>query len=385
MFRTLEEYKHKKRLTEADVKDKRVFLRVDFNVPMTEGEITDDSKIRGAVPTIKYLVDRRVKSIFVGTHLGRATPEKHKDVDGGVMPLVERLNRILGEEDLPLFTFKSTRECLGEPGSPRWIFVENLRSIEGEKNPEKGTGPFDSFVYSNCDLIVSDCFGVMHRNDYSVVGTSLERVSGLLVDREMNNLGRLVEGGRLDLIIMGGSKLEDKISLISELSRISDRIFVGGRLSIPFELGEGVTEGIRQALGSNKTKLLLPLDYTLDDLSVIGRELVSRENKDRIMDIGTESTALLREVVGRCKRVFWNGTLGKTEDRRFRRGSMELVAAIKERESGSIVGVGGGDTAGFVSEIGERDSFDIVCTGGGCPLEILEGKLLPGIRALSDA
>ncbi|KAI5171414.1 phosphoglycerate kinase [Nematocida sp. LUAm3] len=429
---THEVYVGKKGLSEVELEGKRVFLRVDYNVPIQGSKVTDSSKILGTISTLQFLLKKKVKKIFIATHLGR--PEACKDPinhpsSGGVEPLVEALNeelRNIGEE--VTFSLKCMEQ---QEMDGNWIFLQNLRTLKVEKDlkDEVSKRLFDSFTENNCDIMVNDAFGVMHRRDYSVTGVHLEKVPGLLVDAEMQGLSFLIgdkrpsEGssptiapGRkevqrflehsqdpnsflfsqekpIDLLIIGGCKLEDKILIVKNLSGVSSNIFLGGLLGLPFEekkISEKILEIVESSLRTN-TRIFLPLDYRMSNTQQLSSKSAVETDPHGVRDIGEETEKFLRELVDKSKRLFWNGTVGKVEEEKFALGTNSLISSIKNRrkllmEKGeqTVFCVGGGDTAGYVNAIGEGNSFDFLFTGGGATLEALEGKILPGIEALSE-
>ncbi|KAI5188723.1 phosphoglycerate kinase [Nematocida sp. AWRm77] len=434
---THEVYAGKKSLGDVDVLGKRVFLRVDYNVPISGGQITDDTKISRSLATIRFLVKRGASKIVIGTHLGRPEtvddPEQSPE-EGGVRPLLECLNRHLqGLEDACVqfeFSFMARKSV-----AKRWIMVQNLRTLDVEKTGREGCSKalFDTFIAENCDLMVSDGFGVLHRNDYSVVGLCIDKVSGLLVDSEMQGLSLLLGGSRpseeksparvpeskevgkfieraqtfssfsvhsekpIDLLIVGGCKLEDKLSLVKNLLRVGSNVFLGGLLGASFCIKpytQDVLEIVEQSMQTGAS-ILLPKDYITDSLKAVSAEELSscKSPLERVKDIGPETEELLKKAVSKCTRLFWNGTLGQAEVGEFAHGTVGVLNALRERkqallggtETESMLCAGGGDTAGYIYSHGYADAFDFVFTGGGATLEALEGKVLPGVTALMNS
>lgn len=441
---THEVYAGKRSLGEVEVLGRRVFLRVDYNVPMDGERLVDDTKIARSLATIRYLVKRGASKIVIGTHLGR--PEVvddpvHAPADGGVRPLLACLNQHLEQlGDFPVrFGFAFIE---AGPVSQRWFMVQNLRTLAVEKSGAAGDSRelFDRFLEANCDLMVNDGFGVLHRRDYSVVGVALDKVAGLLVDAEMQGLSLLLGKTRplsdqsptravdsreidefvrharalgafklhaekpIDLLLIGGCKLEDKIKLVKNLLQIGSGVFLGGLLGVPFSLkpyAPDVAAIVAEALQTG-ANVLLPKDYVLNDLSIIAADQVSPATAPRIRDIGPETEEQLRAALAQCRRVFWNGALGQAEVPEFAHGTNAVLDRLRERQQAlaselgsepspageqrdSMLCAGGGDTAGYIHSQGYEDAFDFVFTGGGATLEALEGKVLPGVVALMDS
>jgi len=427
-----EVYSGKKTIGDIEISGKRVFLRTDYNVPVVDNVITDDLKIRKTVDTIKFLLKRGVKKIVIGTHLGR--PEVCEDPvgmpkEGGVRVVVERLNQILKEEKIEVhFEFEYIKK---EETEKQWAFIQNLRTLKIEKDGKDKYSKelLDSFIAKNCDVMVSDGFGVLHRKDYSVVGLPIEKVSGLLVDSEMQGVSFLLQNSRpvdersptrvmrkdemekfvksarseanfkmlperpVDLLIIGGCKLEDKIGLVKNLLGVASNIFLGGLLATPFDTKTRMSEISEIAEVSLQTgsSILLPIDYVMESMEVVSAKSITEKNIGKVRDIGPQTEKMLEQVVMKSARVFWNGTLGMVEKKEFAHGTEAVLNAIRERkeelaqkkERGMIC-AGGGDTSGYIYQRGFASSFDYVFTGGGATLEALEGKVLPGVEALSN-
>lgn len=428
---THEVYAGKKTLGDLELEGKRVFLRVDYNVPIKGGVVIDNTKIVKSLMTIDFLLRKKVSAIVIGSHLGR--PEIEEDPvdhpeDKSMLPVLEELNCVLKTKGIPaVFQFEYMKRGALEG---KWVMVQNLRTLAVEKDPADSFTQafFDEFIQNNCDIMINDAFAVMHRSDYSVAGVKLEKVAGLLVDAEMQGVslllgktspsgehsplgsveGHTVEkfmrvgqcaknfrvhtGKPIDLLIIGGCKLEDKIKLVKNLAKIASNIFLGGLLGVPLfsaQLSPEVEELIGSAIYEG-VSLFYPLDYIMEDLSICsGKKAVDK--KDKIRDIGPESEDMLEALISKSSSIFWNGTLGMAEIKEFAHGTDSALAALQKRReklqaegTSSMISAGGGDTGGYINSHGYAKSFDLLFTGGGATLAALQGDILPGIEALSD-
>ncbi|KAI5187030.1 phosphoglycerate kinase [Nematocida homosporus] len=426
-----EVYAGKKSLGEVDWKGKRVFVRVDYNVPLRGGEVLDRAKIQGTIPTLQFLLRKGVERLIIGTHLGR--PECVADpissaVSGGVEPVIAALNEelVLAGESVQFKLVFMRGEEIGE----KWGVVQNLRTLRVEKSVGDAVSKklFDQFIAMNCDIMVSDGFGVLHRKDYSVVGVKLEKIPGLLVDAEMQGISFLLgnvrpleerspgavskkeisqflavandpsrfkanTGKPIDLLIIGGCKLEDKIGLVKNLAGIAANIFLGGLLGTPFlnKIPDRDVEEIIERTSQEGTSVFLPVDYRLADQRTVLASKILETEVEEVRDIGEASGKLLGSLIKRSQRVFWNGTLGMAEKTEYEQGTKQALEAIQnqkhslqQQEAQTMFCAGGGDTSGYIHRAGYTSAFDFVFTGGGATLEALEGKILPGIDALAD-
>ncbi|KAH9387091.1 phosphoglycerate kinase [Nematocida major] len=428
---THEVYSGKKALDDVDVRGKRIFLRVDYNVPIVDGAIIDNAKIAKSIPTIHFLLREGAASIVIGSHLGRPACDEDPESspqDRSMLPVLQELNQCLAREGVPVqFVFEHMKRAKTHN---KWVLVQNLRSLKVEKDrcDKKSKALFDSFIRENCDLMVNDAFAVLHRADYSVVDVNLEKVAGTLIDSEMQGISLLLgktkpiqdhsplnsvnkreiekfirvgkdtknfqaqENKPIDLLIIGGCKLEDKIQLVKNLAKIASNIFLGGLLAVPL-LQRPIapqTESLIESIIYEGVSLFYPADYVLDDQTVIC-EKKACESTGRIKDIGPETEEKLKELISQSKCIFWNGTLGQAEIKEFSHGTNAALEAIRRRkhalvEKGerTMICAGGGDTGGYINANGHADSFDLVFTGGGATLSALQGDILPGVQALSD-
>lgn len=387
-------------IDEMDVENKKVFLRVDFNVPLDDKcNITDDKRIRAALPTIRNLIQDGAK-LIVASHLGR--PKGQKLPEFSLAPVAERLGILLEMK------VEMAPDCIGkevekmtddlEPG--QILMLENLRFYKGEteNDPE-----FADALAKLCQVYINDAFAVSHRAHASVVGVP-ERVSecgaGFLMKQEITYFEKAMKDPeRPFLAILGGAKVSSKLGAIENILPKVDSLIIGGAMANTFLLAKGVNVGkslvetelvetakriINQAEDSG-VKFILPVDVVVaDKLSLDANyEIVSVENipSDKmIVDIGPKTVDLCREIISEAKTIVWNGPVGAFELEPFSKGTFELARAVGSSSALSIVG--GGDTAAAIKLAGESDNVSYISTGGGAFLKLLEGKELPGLKAL---
>ncbi len=370
-----------RRLSEADLNGKRVVMRADFNVPINDGRITSRKRIIEALPTIKYLMDKSA-GLTLLSHLGR--PQK-PGPEFSLAPVKYELEKFLGI-NVQLIS------NLGIHASEKLSILENTRFFGGE---ERNDDDLARTLSSFGDVFVFDAFGVAHRNHASVSGIAkyLPAYAGFLVERELDFLSELMDNiKRPYMVVMGGSKISDKINLINSFRKLSDTVLVGGALATSFLKAEGYQVGIsrydsegdaKKILSSEKAdKLRLPNDVIVEDQQGKTRETVVTRirQEEAVFDIGSKTAGDYAEVLKKAKTIVFNGPLGMVEDPRFRAGTKRICEAI--RESGAISVACGGDTAAFIESEGLEDCFSYVSTGGGAFLEALEGRELPGLKAI---
>ncbi len=390
----------KQTVRDLDVRGKRALVRVDFNVPMEDGRILDDLRIRATLPTIRYLRERGARVVLC-SHLGR--PKGHVVDSLRLAPVATRLSELLGS---PVAT---ATDCVG-PEAERAVaalqdgevlLLENLRfHPEEEKNDEA----FARALASLADVFVNDAFGAAHRAHASTEGVThfLPAVAGLLMEKELEYLERVAADPQRPLgAIIGGAKISDKIGVLRNLLPKTDVLIVGGGMANTFlkaqghPVGESLVEDERletaKALWAEaeqrQVQLLLPVDVVIADAfaanahsKMVGVDEVPEGW--RIMDVGSRSVVRYREALQPCKTVVWNGPLGVAEFPQFARGSEGMAQALADLDAVTVVG--GGETAALVQEAGLAEKFDHVSTGGGAFLEFLEGRELPGVAALLD-
>lgn len=374
---------------------KRVFVRVDFNVPIREGRVEDDYRIKKALPTIRYLMDTGAR-VILASHLGRP---KGKRVDSlSLRPVAGHLSGLLGREVV------FAEDCIGEPalkvveslGDGDVALLENLRFHPGEKenDPE-----FVRQLGQLADMYVNDAFGTAHRKHASVYGLPLlfeDRFAGLLMKKELEYLGKVRENPAHPFVsIIGGAKVKDKIGVLEKLSSTSDRLLIGGAMAYTFLRARGVNTGnslldeesmdfAKDFLERHGDKVVLPVDHVVSDGSTV--KVVSGDIPEGFAgyDIGPSTVELFKSGIENSRMVFWNGPLGMFEKEEFSSGTFEIARFLAGyREAERILG--GGDTVSAIHAAGIDDGeFDHVSTGGGATLEFISGKDLPAISVLKD-
>ncbi len=392
---------HKKGLSDIDLKDKRVLLRADYNVPLTDGVIDDDYRIRMSVPTIEALLEQRC-SIVIMSHLGR--PESKVVPELSLAPVAKRLSELLGQE------VKFAHDCIGretvsmahslQPGEI--LLVENLRFHSEEVSDEEN---FAKELAKLGDVFVQDGFGVVHRAHASThaITKLLPSVAGLLVENEVRQIIRATKHPKKPTVaIVGGAKIETKIELLDNLMPSINRLIIGGAMSNTFlaamemEVGKSlydkdeleVARKIIQQCRDEDVQLILPLQDVAVAKEVndkAKRRVVETENvkeDDIILDIGTKTIDSILENLKDAGTVIWNGPVGMIEIPAFMKGSEAIAKFITEHHIDSVVG--GGDTVELVDELNLMDGFTHVSTGGGAALELMSGLPLPGVESLLD-
>lgn len=393
---------NKKTIEDVNVSGKKVLVRCDFNVPLKDGVITDENRLKGAVPTINYLVKNGAKVILC-SHLGKA---KGPDPKLTLAPVAERLSELLGKEVL----FAADDEVVGENAKAAVSKMKDgdivlLQNTRYRKEEGKNEEAFSKELASLCDIYVNDAFGSAHRAHCSTVGVTEfvdTDVCGYLIQKELKFLGNAVENPvRPFVAILGGAKVSDKINVINNLLEKVDTLIIGGGMAYTFLKAQGYKIGnslleedkmdyaldmIKKA-EERKVKFLLPLDFKCADKFAEDAEVVLTEDqniKDGYMglDIGPKTIKLYTEAVKSAKTVVWNGPMGVFEFKNFAGGTESVAKALAETDATTVIG--GGDSAAAVNQLGYGDKMTHISTGGGASLEFLEGKELPGIAALND-
>ena len=390
----------KKTVRDIDLRKKRVLVRVDFNVPLKEGKITDDTRITAALPTLNYILDQKGSSLILMSHLGRP---KKPDVENSLKPVAERLSELLGRK------VTLAPDCIGpeaeavvkamKPGDV--VLLENVRFHPEE---EKNDPEFAKKLASLGDVYVNDAFGTAHRAHASTEGIAkiLPGVAGFLMEKEIRFLGGAFENPVKPFVaIIGGAKVSTKIAVLEALLPRVTTMIIGGGMSYTFLKVQGHTVGkslvetdfIQTATSflekakKGGAEVLLPVDHQVaSEFSETARaELVDGidvpEGKVS-MDIGPKTVALFRERILKAKTVVWNGPMGVFEFPEFSKGTLEVAKAVADCKGTTVVG--GGDSVAAVNKFGLADRITHVSTGGGASLEMLEGKKLPGVVALQD-
>jgi phosphoglycerate kinase len=390
----------KKTVKDVDVRGKRVLVRVDFNVPLAEGAVTDDTRVRAALPTIRYLIDHGARVILM-SHLGR--PDGTPDPRYSLKPVRRTLQRLIGRNVAfsPDVVGPEAEEAVGRMIDGEILMLENVRFDPGEK---KNDPAFARKLAALGDIFVNDAFGAAHRAHASTEGVAhlLPSAAGLLMEKEVRYLaGLLADPPRPFAAVIGGAKVSTKIPAIEHLLPEIDLLLVGGGMANTFLKAEGVdvrASLVEDALVEAAVRILdrarergitvlLPVDCVAADrfaadASVVSVEIGAVPPGYMILDIGPRTVAAFSEALRSAKAVVWNGPMGVFEMEPFARGSFALARAIAGLDAVTVVG--GGETAAVVALAGVKDRITHVSTGGGASLEMLEGKELPGVAALTD-
>ncbi|WP_138756342.1 phosphoglycerate kinase [Paenibacillus sinopodophylli] len=384
----------------AELAGKRVFVRVDFNVPLEDGKITDDKRIRETLPTINFLIEKGAK-VILASHLGRPNGQVVEELRHTAS--AARLSELLGKQ------VTKANEAIGEAVEAQVaalnngdvLLLENVRFYEGE---EKNDPELAKAFAKLADLFVNDAFGAAHRAHASTEGIAhiLPAVSGLLMERELEVLGKALNNPeRPFTAIVGGSKVKDKIAVIDKMLEIADNVLIGGGLSYTFfkaqghEIGKSLVDNSKldlalefiekaKKLGKN---FLIPVDIVVtDDFSANANTQIV--DVDSIpadwegIDIGPKTRELYAEVIKNSKLVVWNGPMGVFEIEPFSHGTLSVAQSCAETTGYTVIG--GGDSAAAAEKFHLADKMDFISTGGGASLEFMEGKVLPGVVALND-
>ncbi|XP_058857118.1 phosphoglycerate kinase 1 [Acipenser ruthenus] len=408
-------------LDKVDVKGKRVIMRVDFNVPMKNNEITNNQRIKAAVPTIKHCLDHGAKSVVLMSHLGRPDgspmPDKYS-----LKPVAAELKSLLGREVVFL------TDCVGaevekacaDPAAGTVFLLENLRfHVEEEGKGKDAAGnktkatpeqveAFRASLSKLGDVYINDAFGTAHRAHSSMVGVQLpQRAAGFLMKKELDYFAKALESPeRPFLAILGGAKVQDKIQLINNMLDKVNEMIIGGGMAFTFlkminnmeigtslfdEEGSKIVKDLMAKAEKNGVKITLPVDFItadkFDENAKTGTATVASGIPAGWMglDCGPESTKMFAEAVGRAKQIVWNGPVGVFEWDKYANGTKNMMDRVVEAtQKGCITIIGGGDTATCCAKWDTEDKVSHVSTGGGASLELLEGKVLPGVDALSN-
>ncbi|MFU0823523.1 phosphoglycerate kinase [Clostridium sp.] len=394
---------NKKTVEDIQVKSKRVLVRCDFNVPLKEGVITDENRLIGALPTIKYLVDQGAKVILC-SHLGKPKGEPKPELS--LAPVAKRLSELLGKE----VVFAADNNVVGENAKNAVanmkdgdiVLLENTRYRKEETKNEEN---FSKELASLADVFVNDAFGTAHRAHCSTVGVTefvSESACGYLIQKELKFLGEAVETPERPFVaILGGAKVSDKINVINNLLEKVDTLIIGGGMAYTFLKAQGYSIGtslleedkidyakeMMEKAQAKGVKLLLPIDNVVGAEFSADTKPVTTEDQNipegyMGLDIGPKTAKLYAEAVKDAKTVIWNGPMGVFEFANFAKGTIAVAEAMAQSNATTIIG--GGDSAAAVNTLGFGDKMTHISTGGGASLEFLEGKELPGIAALTD-
>jgi phosphoglycerate kinase len=387
----------KKTIEDIDVTEKKVLVRVDFNVPIKDGKVGDDTRIQAALPTLHYLLDHQA-TLILCSHLGRPKGEVKQEFS--LKPVADHLSLVLGQP------VKFVTDCIGpiaeqavEELSPGDILLlENTRFHTGEK---KNDPAMAKQLADLADLYVNDAFGSAHRAHASTEGVAqyLPSVAGYLMEKEIIYLGKAIaDPARPFIAILGGAKISDKIGVIRNLLDKTDQIMIGGGMANTFFKAHGYPVGdslveddsldiARELIELADHRLRLPVDVVIGDKFEADSELLVMSMGPipdgwRILDIGPETVKTFGKPISEARTIVWNGPMGVFEFPRFAEGTIGLAKAVARSNATSIIG--GGDSVAAVKQAGLADKITHISTGGGASLEMLEGKVLPGMAALED-
>jgi len=380
----------------GDLGGKRVLVRVDFNVPLQDGVVADDTRIRAALPTLEELRRRGGRLVLV-SHLGRP---KDREPGLSLAPVAQRLGELLDApvKLAPAVVGDDTSRAVDELSPGEVLLLENVRYEPGEtKNDPDLAGALASLA----DVYVDDAFGAAHRAHASTDGVARlveERAAGLLLEREVGTLMELLENPARPLVsVLGGAKVSDKIAVIERFLEVADTILIGGAMAFPFLAAQGHSVGdslcaaedvelARQALGPGAGKLKLPVDLVIGDRFAQDAEVRALESVDvpdgwMGLDIGPRTGELYASIIDQAGTVFWNGPMGAFELAPFAAGTLAVAEAVASAPGTTVVG--GGDSAAALQRFGLADAVTHLSTGGGATLELIEGRQLPGVEALT--
>ena len=394
---------NKKTIKDVNVEGKRVFVRCDFNVPLdAEGNITDDNRIRAALPTIKYLLDHGAK-VVLASHLGR--PKNGPEEKYSLKPVAKRLNELLGGK------VTMANDVIGEDAQAKVAALKNgeavlLENVRFHKEEEKNDPEFAKKLAAFADIYVNDAFGTAHRAHASTEGIShfvKTSVAGLLIEKELEIMGGALNNPKRPFVaILGGAKVSDKIGVINNLLEKVDKLLIGGAMAYTFIVAKGGKVGksmletdkvdlakeLLEKAAAKGVELYLPVD------TVIAKEFKA-DAESKVcptmeipdewegLDIGPKTAEIFADVIKSAKTVIWNGPMGVFEFPKFAVGTKAVAQALADNPEATTI-IGGGDSAAAIEQLGYADKVTHISTGGGASLEYLEGKVLPGIACLND-
>ena len=393
----------KKIVSDLDLKGKVVLERADFNVPIKDGEITNDNRIVQALPTIKYIIEQGGKLVLF-SHLGKVKEESDKE-GLSLKPVAENLSKQLGKEVIfvPETRGEKLETAIENLNEGDVLLVENTRfeDLDGKKE-SKNDPELGKYWASLGDVFVNDAFGTAHREHASNVGisTHLETAAGYLMEKEIKFIGGVVNDPHKPVVaILGGAKVSDKINVIKNLVNIADKILIGGGMAYTFMKAQGKEIGLslleedkidfaKDLLENNGDQIVLPVDCKVakefsNDAKITEVSIDDIPADQEAMDIGPKTVELFNKELQGAHTVVWNGPMGVFEFSNFAKGTIGVCESIANLKDATTI-IGGGDSAAAAISLGFEDDFTHISTGGGASLEYLEGKELPGIKAIND-
>lgn len=388
----------KKTIRDFDLNNKKVIIRVDYNVPMKNNVILDDNRIKASLKTINYALSKGAKVILL-SHLGRIKEESDK-ASNSLKPVAKRLSELINKEVLFIDNTRGSEvnEAIYKMKSKDIILLQNTRYEDLDGKLESGNDISLAEYWSKLgDIFINDAFGTIHRSHASNVGIASFLPSGIgfLVEEEINKLSLVIDNPvHPNAVILGGAKVSDKIGVIDNLVKLNDYIIIGGAMAYTFLYAKGenigaslleseVIDYCKNLLSEYSEKIILPIDSVVS--KKIGEESCIKEildNDDIGLDIGSKTIELYKNILKECKTIFWNGPLGMFEEEQYSNGTKEILKYLSTLDTTVILG--GGDTASAAINFGYKDSFTHISTGGGASLELLEGKVLPGLEVIKD-
>ena len=390
----------KKTIKNFDLNNKKVIIRVDFNVPMKNGIITDDNRIKMSLKTIKYAIDNNAKVILM-SHLGRIKEEADKEKNS-LRIVAKRLSELLNQDVIFVDVTRGEKleKAIENLKSGQVLLMENTRFEDLDDKKESGNDlELGKYWASLGDIFINDAFGTSHRSHASNVGiaSNIESGIGFLISDELEKLGLAINNPKKPFaVILGGAKVSDKIGVIKNLVNICDYILIGGGMAYTFlkaknyNIGKSLLdkdslEFCKEMLEKYKDKIILPVDSIVSkefDKDITLKNNEDFDNDDIGLDIGEKSIQLFKDKLQYCNTVVWNGPLGYSEIEKYSKGTKEILKYLSTKDK--IVIIGGGDTASAAINFGYKESFTHISTGGGASLELLEGKILPGIDVIGE-
>ena len=392
----------KKTIRDYDLEDKKVIIRCDFNVPIKDNKITDDNRIKMSLETIKYAIDNNAKVILM-SHLGRVETKQDKEKNS-LKIVADKLSELLNQDVIFIDETrgKKLENAINSLKRKEVLLIENTRfeDLNGQKE-SKNDPELGKYWASLGDIFINDAFGTCHRAHASNVGiaSNLQNGIGFLVEKEIKEISDTLENpDRPFTVILGGSKVKDKIKVIENLVKIADYILIGGGMAFTFLKSEGYEIGsslldienlefCKNILEQYGNKIILPVDTVCSKeiteiSSFYEKDINNIENDDIGLDIGSKTIEIFKKVIEKSNTVIWNGPVGMFEMTKYSKGTKGICEALKLNKGKKIVG--GGDTASAVINFGYKDYMTHISTGGGASLELLEGKILPGIGIIDE-